>query len=208
MGMVSMMVRVRESEVQSILDSPEKVRPLLIDEDLEKDFPLEEVRPPGCLGFLLRLTPITISQVAQRPEGSPPPVLKERPDNYESEVWDELNFLFTGTAAGGSFPEGFIVDGGETLDIEDDEIDAEVRLLRPDEVRTVASYLNSLTDEELTKRVDPPKMIKERLLDKRYTPEPDGSHPFLKGLLDEFGGLKEFITETATKGDALIVTVW
>src|SRR5687767_1519221 len=104
MGMVCSLQRITSSDVDRISAVPE-VAVALMEESDGEFLPVEIVRTRRCLGFLLRLTPITIEQVAPRPdcEDLPLPVLDPRRMEIDK-VWDVMNFLLTGPAMGGEPP--------------------------------------------------------------------------------------------------------
>jgi len=205
MGMVCTLKRVSASEVDQVVASPSAALALIAD-DADRAYPLEEVRPPGCLGFLLRLTPITVTQVAQRPTGDIDEPLLSDPDRMEIEVWDVINFLLTGSATEGELPASFLVRGGTELDTEDDEIF--LRLLTPETVSEIDHYLRSISSDDLRARIDIPRMVKARVISEpRKKEDSSRSDEYFESVLREFDELKRFIAETKQKGSGLLVNL-
>jgi hypothetical protein len=202
MGMVCVLKRVSAAALDELRESPDKALALM-DDNADLDYPLEEVRMGGCLGLLLRLTPIKVTQVAERPKGEvrPPPV--EDPDRTETEAWDTINYLLTGTPTGGELPAGFLVNGGTELETEDDE--AHLRLLTPLEVSEIDAYLRSLSLDDLRARIDIPRMVKARLISSRGGGPPENITRYFESVLLEFEALRTFIAETGSQSNGLLV---
>jgi hypothetical protein len=105
-GMICSLRRVNEDDIRRLLDAPEQVKPFLLGPE---EPPLAPARG-GLLGFLLRLTPISIEEVSadHTPESS------YRPEGTEIDIdkaWHGLHFLFTGTAWEGEAPASFLLCG-------------------------------------------------------------------------------------------------
>src|SRR5687768_5988129 len=204
MGMVCSLQRITSSDVERISAAPEVAVALMEESDVES-LPVEIVRPRGCLGFLLRLTPITIEQVAPRPDGEDLPLPVMDPRRMEiDKVWDVMNFLMTGTAMGGEPPAAFLVTGGRSLETDDDETD--LRMFTPEEVKAIDDHLRSLTLDDLRARIDIPRMVKERVLSKSRGNEPPGrTNEYLEQVLAEFDPLREFVAVAAANFEGLLV---
>ena len=205
MGMVCTLRRVGASAIDEVSASPGAALALL-DDNADAEFPLEKVQMPGCLGFLLRLTPIEVTQVAERPKGEALPMPADDPDRMGIEVWDVINFLLTGTATEGVLPASFLVTGGKDLDIDDDE--THVRLLSPDEVAEVDQYLQPLTLDDMRARIDIPRMVKARLLSGTKGPDAERrAREYLEHVLVDFTELQSFVAGTRERGDGLLVMI-
>jgi hypothetical protein len=205
MGMVCTLRRVGASAIDEVRASPAAALALL-DDHADAYFPVEKVQMPGCLGFLLRLTPIEVTQVAERPKGEALPAPEKDPDRLGIEVWDVINFLLTGTATGGQLPASFLVTGGEDLDVDDDE--THVYLLTPQEVAEIDRYLQSLTLDDLRARIDVPRMVKARLLSGVKGPDAEEKvRENLEHVLVDFTELRAFVAGTREKGDGLLVMI-
>ncbi len=205
MGMACTLKRVSASEVDEMAASPPAALAAIAD-DADLHYPLEEVRPPGCLGFLLRLTPVTVTQVAQRPAGDVDDPLLGDPDRMEIEVWDVINFLLTGSATEGELPASFLVRGGTEIDTENDEIF--LRVLTPGTVSEIDRYLRAISSDDLRARIDIPRMVKARVISRpRKNEDSSRSDEYFESVLREFNDLKGFIAETTKKGSGLLVNL-
>src|SRR5688572_13184143 len=103
MGMTGGLYRASADEIQKLLDDPDSIKQFV--EASTWAPPVREVRPKGVLGWLLKLSPITIEEVD--PDAEPPPgydPANDRPHCDLEGVWDGLHFLFTGTAWEGDEP--------------------------------------------------------------------------------------------------------
>jgi hypothetical protein len=206
MGMVCTLKRVSAAQIAEISVSPEAAL-ALVEDNADVDYPLEDVRMPGCLGLLLRLTPIKVQQVAERPADKPHPAYVEDPDRFDIEkVWDVMNYLLTGTPMDGDLPAAFLVNGGTELEIEDDE--THLRLLTPQQVSEIDQFLQSLTLDDLRARIDIHGMVKARLLSKpRGKDDAPRQAEYLEQVLNDFDDLRAFITGTREQSKGLLVMI-
>ncbi len=97
MGMTCGLYRASEAEIQALLDEPDSIEAFVNSSTWVP--PVRQVRPKGILGWLLKLTPVSIEEVD--PHAEPPPgydPANDRPHCDLEGVWQELHFLFTGTA--------------------------------------------------------------------------------------------------------------
>lgn len=163
---------------------------------------VREVRPKGILGFVLRLMPITISEVDP---GAPDVGARARDLEKSIDIekaWHGLHFLFTATADEGTEPACYIVKGGEDLDDE-----GFGRALRPAQVKQFADFLTSLTVADLEGRYDAKRMtaleIYPDTIWNRRSPDDDS----LRWLLDRFQELRAFVKRAADAGDGLVVHI-
>jgi hypothetical protein len=69
MGMTCTLRRATAVDIARLRDDPSQLSDFLDSIYNGPRLEVEEVRPPGLLGFLLRLTPIRIEQVKPHPEG-------------------------------------------------------------------------------------------------------------------------------------------
>jgi hypothetical protein len=165
-----------------------------------------EERLPGLLGFLLRLTPIKVQRTEPAPPSAnplwPPAAPGEELDLEKA--WHGLHFLLTGMADGGTEPACFLLDGGEELSGDDEDVHA--RLLRPPQVRAFADHLAAITTDELTRRFDPVRMTKLRIYPEIWQRPASEDEP--RGyLLGAFAELRDFVGTAAAAGDALVVCI-
>lgn len=205
MGLSCSLLRATAGEVDGLLNDPESLPRFL--EDVEgPSLPVREVRPKGLLGFLLRLVPITITEVVPESErGDAPPRAPRDPErslNIER-AWHGLHFLFTGTSDGGEEPACYFVHGGEAIDDE-----GYGRALRPAEVQGFASFLASLTPDELRRRYDPARMTTLEIdPDSIWDDGPDDGESPREWLIDCFNDVKAFTTRAAAAGDGMIIHI-
>jgi len=203
MGLTCSLHRASEAEIKRLLAEPDAMAGFLYPEDGSTPR-VKEVRPKGVLGWLLRLTPITIEEVVPESDGG---VAIRPPDPDRSididQGWHGLHFLFTGTANEGDEPACYFVRGGEDLDDE-----GHARALRPDQVRRFAVYLDTLTPAELARRYDPARMTKLEIY-------PDGiwNRPFapdespLGWLTGCYAEVRQFVKKVAASGDGLVINI-
>jgi hypothetical protein len=118
-------------------------------------------RAGGIMGFLKRLSPITITETAPQPEPSQNgDTSTERRAHDEVDLdkaWHGLHFLFTGASDGGDEPACYLLSGGEEVG-EDEWGDPVARMLGPAQVRSFGGFLNELGRDTLTARFDPARM--------------------------------------------------
>jgi Domain of unknown function (DUF1877) len=203
MGMTCTLHRATENEIDRLIKEPAAVDSFL-DPDDGSAPRVRTVRPKGLFGLILRLFPITITEVTSEPvQGAP--ILAEDPDRSIDieKAWHGLHFLFTGTADEGEEPACYLVRGGEDLDDE-----GQTRALRPDQVRRFADYLSALTPAELKRRYDPERMSKLAIYPDRIwmRPASAGESP-LEWLFDCFSTLREFMSRAAASGQGVIIDV-
>ncbi|MBA2707082.1 MAG: DUF1877 family protein [Gemmatimonadaceae bacterium] len=171
---------------------------------INSDYPIEMVQERGCLGLLLRFTPITVSQVKRRPEADHLPPPPRDPYQMGTEVWDVLHFLSTGTAMEGVPPASFLAVGGTTLETEDDETD--LRLFTPEEVSDIDAHLSSLSIDEIRGRFDSERMVKLRILSKGGI-SAGNVDDYRESVLREFEELRAFVGAGAVNRDGLLVMI-
>lgn len=206
MGMTCTLCRVNETDLRRLREKPEQVFTFLYGDSL----PLETVREPGLLGFIMRLVGITTQQVSATAAGDE---FANHPsqqilDDHQIDIdkaWHGLHFLFTGTAWEGQEPGCFLLCGGEEIGNEDV---GPARVLRPDQVSQFATFLAELSREELARRYSPTRMTELEIY-----PEVIWTRPAAPGesafnyLFEAYEQMNDFVTTTAAKGDSLIVSV-
>ena len=198
MGMTAGMYRASDSEIQKLLAEPHTVGAFI--ESSTWAPPVRQVRPKGILGWLLKISPITIEEVD--PTAVPPPdyMEHERPHCDLEGVWHGLHFLLTGTAWEGEEPACYLLRGGEDLGDADELGYSMIQALSPARVQQFAALLNSLSREELERRFDPKRMMALKISPEIWTREPKRTY-----LLDAFGELRTFVNTLAEGGDGAIV---
>ena len=196
------LVRAPASRIQQVREKPEEL-PAFLDGN-EWAPPVREVVPRNfLLRWLLKLSPVTVEEVD--PTAVPPPGATLDPDPNICDLdkaWQGLHFLFTGTAWEGEEPACYLVRGGEELDGADGY--SSVRALTPGEVRSFASFLGSLSKEELTRRYDPARMMALEIYPEIWNRKGEERSP-QDYLLASFDELRPFVIEAARAGDAAIV---
>ena len=203
MGMTCLLRRVNETDLRRLREKPEEVFTFLYGEPVE----LETVREPGLGGFIMRLLGMTVQQV-KATDKSANAMAQDIEDDDQLDLekaWHGLHFLFTGTADGTEEPGCFLVYGGENIG---DEDDGSIRVLRSDQVSQFAAFLDELSEEELARRYDPARMTDFDIYPSVIwtRPAPPGESEF-DYLYECFEDLRDFVTETATRGDSLIVGI-
>ena len=198
MGMTCSLHRLSPNDIEELARNPESLARVL---GLDDGPPVREVRPRGILGQLLRLSPITISEVdPEAPDGSLAPDPEKTLDI--DKAWHGLHFLFTGTAEEGSEPACYMVKGGDELDDE-----GFARALRPQQVKRFADYLTRLSDADLDQRYDP-----ERMTALKIYPFDDWNQRSIdeeprQWLHEGFRDLRDFVQRAADAGEGLVIHI-
>lgn len=200
MGMSCSLHRATAAEIEELIRNPDDLARFL---GLDDGPPVREVRPKGLLGLLLRLTPITITEVdPDAPEWKAPAPDPEKSIDIDK-GWHGLHFLLTGTADEGEEPACYIWKGGEALDDE-----GFGRALRPDQVRRFGAFLSTLSTADLERRYDHVRMTKLEIYPFdvwKPSATPDDS-PF-EWLLECFKDVQSFVDRAAAAGDGVIVHI-
>ncbi|CAN7224370.1 YfbM family protein [Mesorhizobium amorphae] len=202
MGLTCSLHRASEAEIKRLLAEPDAIAGFLYPED--GSLQVRKVWPRGVLGWLLRLTPITIEEVVPDSNGG---AAIHPPDPDRSididRGWHGLHFLFTGTADEGDEPACYFVRGGQDLDDE-----GHARALRPDQVRRFAVYLDTLTPAELARRYDPARMteldIYPGVIWTRPSAPDESPLAWLTGCYAE---VQQFVKKVAASGEGLIINI-
>ena len=198
MGMTAGMYRASDTEIQKLRADPHTVGAFI--ESSSWAPPVRQVRPKGILGWLLKISPITIEEVD--PTAVPPPDYQEheRPHCDLDKAWHGLHFLLTGTAWEGEEPACYLVRGGEELGDAEELGYSVIQALSPARVQQFAALLNSLSREELARRYDPQTMTTLKIYPEIWTR--DTSYTY---LIDAFDELRTFVNTLADRGDGAIV---
>jgi hypothetical protein len=120
-----------------------------------------------------------------------------------SKQWHGLHYLLTGTAAGVSAPEGFLLDGGEGIG--PDGGYGAARLFSPREVDDIHSAIVDIGDEGLWSRFNPGQMNADQVY-----PSPDWhEEPEITRTiyLVAFRELKAIVDQASRRGQYLLVTL-
>lgn len=203
MGMTGGLVRASDADIRR-LRADRSSLPGFIEGDVWAP-PVRRVQPKGILGWLLRLTPITIEEVdpdAVPPEGA---TLVESESHLDLDKgWQPLHFLLTGTAWEGDEPGCYLVRGGEEL-VDDDELGySSIRALTPDQLRRFDHFLSQLSHDTLRQRFDPDRMVALEIYSKLRGRSSVSSPDEILRLLEAFDALRSFTAATAKRGDGAI----
>jgi hypothetical protein len=197
MGMTCSLHRVSVGEIEHLRTNPESLGKVL---GFDEGPRVREVRPKGILGFLLRLTPVKITEV----DPDAPETVNYVPDpNKEVDLeksWHGLHFLFTGTSDEGPEPACFLMKGGE--DVDDEGL---ARALNPGQVKRFATYLSSLTPDQLRGRFDAKRMMELEIYPEIWDRPVSGDENVLEWLIAYSTELQSFVQRVADDGDAVIV---
>src|SRR5262245_20022041 len=157
MAMTGGLYRATAADIEKLVDEPES-----IEEFMEASTwapPVREVRPKGVLGWLMKLTPVTVLEVdpaAEPPQDYDP--ANDRPHCDLEGVWHGLHFLFTGTAWEGEEPAGYLIRGGEEIGNADELGYYVLQALSPARVEQFSAFLRRLSREELERRFNPARL--------------------------------------------------
>ena len=198
MGMTCSLHRVSSHDLDELVRHPETLARVL---GLDDGPPVREVRLKGILGLLLRLSPITISEVDPDASSSSSAVDPEKTLDIDK-AWHGLHFLFTGSGDEGSEPACYMLKGGHELDD-----DGFARALKPEQVRRFAGFLASLTEADLDRRYNPERMTTLKIYPfddwNRQAVEEDPR----RWLHDALQDLRGFVQRLADAGDGLVVHI-
>src|SRR5258706_13901452 len=202
MSITSNLYRARGDESARLMGGPATVGSLL-DSDSALALPVKTVRLKGLAGLILRLFPLTITEVDSEAAGRSREPVMDNPDRSIDidKGWHGLHFLFTGTVDEGEEPACYFVRGGEDLDDE-----GQARALRPKQVRRFAEYLSALSPAELTRRYDPQRMTKLKIYPDAFWMRPSSPDDSpLQWLLGCFSDVRRFTHRAAAANDGVIV---
>jgi hypothetical protein len=168
--------------------------------------PVRRVQPKGILGWLLRLSPITIEEVdpdAVPPEGA---TLVDPESHLDlDKAWQPLHFLLTGTAWDGEEPGCYLVRGGEELD-EDEELGySSIRALTPHQVSLFDELLTKLSHDTLRQRFDYQRMLALGVYAKPRGRAKSGAEDEVIHIIQAFDALQAFIAAAARQRHGAIV---
>jgi uncharacterized protein DUF1877 len=200
MGMTCGLYRASATEIEQLLNQPDSIEAFI--EASSWAPPVREVRPKGILGWLMKLSPVTV--VENDPDAEPPPGYdhaSDRPHCDLEGVWHGLHYLFTGTAWEGDEPACYLIRGGEDIGDADELGYSVLQALSPDKVQRFAAFLNALSHDELAGRFNP-----ARMRDLEVEPA-HRDHSPIDRLLDGYDQLRAFVTAAAEAGAGAVVYV-
>jgi hypothetical protein len=203
LGTTCSLHRATQAEFERLVEDPDALADFLNAYN-DSGPPVRVVRPKGMLGFILRLFPITITEVAPGPDIEAAAAARDPESVLDIEkAWQGLHFLLTGTAEEGEEPASFLIRGGEDLGDE-----GGARALGPNDVLRFADHLATLSSEQLEQRYDPVRMTRLRIYPTQIWKRPpsEGESP-REWLLASFVDLKAFFEKAAAAGDAVVIQV-
>jgi hypothetical protein len=129
--------------------------------------------------------------------------LRDAPSCNLHKAWHAIHFLLTGSAEEAPLPEGYLLDGGRELGEPDpEEMEAQPRLLSPEEVKAFAEVVRPLDEQELRRRFDHAAMLDADVYS--IGPEEEEEFEFVAQFLEE---LRTFVTEADEAGHGAVVTM-
>ena len=196
------LVQASEADIAQLRANPANVLDFIGHDEYAP--PVRQVRPKGVLGWLLRLTPITVEEVdpdAVPPEGAA--AGPRRPHLDLDKAWHPLHYLLTGTAWEGAEPSCYLVRGGVEFADEDTGYSS-VRGLDARELGAFHEFLSGLSHDTLRQRFDVGKMTALEIYSPRRgdSSRADGE---IEHLLEAFDELRAFVAQAAADGDGTIV---
>jgi hypothetical protein len=200
MGITCTLWRVSESDLRQLAAQPDQIEEFLFGERVNRRAPAGG----GLIGWLKRLSPITIETTSALPPGTRQAQSRVHGEIDLDKAWHGLHFLFTGTAEDGDEPGCFLVRGGE--DLGDEEIGNSLpRVLQPDKVKQFATFLSELTADELLRRYDPARMMALEIYPEVWGGSQVKRDAGREYLLEYFQALQEFVRTADIQGEALVV---
>jgi Domain of unknown function (DUF1877) len=128
--------------------------------------------------------------------------LEARPADDEGDTdnaWHAIHYLLTGMAAGGQFPQSFLLSGGKKIG--DEEVGyGPARMFSPQQVALISAELDCHTEETLAVRYDGETMDNE-LVYPRFWAHAD-HFPL---VWENFRMLRDFVKQTSDNGDYLML---
>ena len=164
---------------------------------------VRQVQPGGLLGLILRILPVSVTEVVPESEEAPRPLPARHSDHVVDieKGWHGLHFLFTGTAFEGDEPACFLVRGGE--DIGDE---GHVRMLTVEQTQRFSEFLATHTREQLAGRYNPRRMTELEIYPDaiwlRAAPPEDSP---LEWLLECFTNVQRFVAGAAAAGERVVI---
>lgn len=202
MGMTGGLVRTSDADLRRLREDRSTL-PAFLD-GVDWGPPVRRVQPKGVLGWLLRLTPVTIEEV--NPDPTPPQgaTLGEPAPHLDlDKAWQPLHFLLTGTAWEGEEPACYIVRGGEELIEDDDYGYSSIRALTPEQMKRFDEFLRTLSHDMLRQRFDRDRMVELEIYSKPRR-QPARSRDEMPSLLQAFDDLRSFAAITAHRNAGAI----
>ena len=197
MSMIGNLARIPEEVRQALHQSPDKILDFLYPEAAEQE--------PKKPGFLSRLFGRQSQTALGKSSMEPFAPLSEEDSTDIDKTWHALHFLFTGSAWGEGFPQGFLATAGKPIG----DVDVgygPARSFSPSEVSQIHDFLQSLVRDDLRGRLIPGQMEKEEIYPSYGTGDAlsDEDWNYIAGGLDE---VRTFVAETVRQNKALLVYI-
>ena len=129
--------------------------------------------------------------------------LRDAPHCHLHKAWHAIHFLLTGSADEAPLPQGYLLEGGQDLGEPDpDGLDAQPRLLSPEEVKEFADVLQPLDEQELRRRFDHAAMRDADVYS--IGPHEEEELDFVAQFLEE---LRSFVSDTAAAGHGVVIAL-
>ncbi|WP_172194971.1 YfbM family protein [Saccharibacillus qingshengii] len=157
----------------------------------------------GMIGYLKRVTEQALSSLIHGGQDLYAYIHGEQGEELDlDKAWQGLHYLLCGDPYGGEGPLFDAIMGGKPLNPEE-ESEIIVRYLTPDEVRNVASALESVGPAELAKGFEPDDMNEAGVY-----PSPDWNEEGeLDYLLGYYEPMREHYRAAAAAGEGMLLYV-
>lgn len=193
MGMIGILRRAGEPDLERLLREPSLINPFLADPEL-----LAATAPPRP-GFLARLFG---RGTAPAPAPAPAFARVEGDEVDVDKAWHGLHYLLTGTAWEGDPPACYLVTGGE--EIADEGLGfGSARVVRPANVRDFAAFLAPITRDALLGNYDAAEMRALEI----YPDIWDDEGEVCEYLWGYFEDMRAFVADAAARSDGLVIYI-
>jgi hypothetical protein len=166
----------------------------------------------GMIAVFRRIGDADLSRLRDEPElitdyleeDEPPEGFGPFADFDADKAWHAIHFLLTGTAWEGAPPLNFIVAGG--TEIGDDLGYGPARGLTSAEVRNLSKALEGIPIDSLLRSFDPAALTAAEIYPEIWDrpPEEDDTRGY---VAENYDGLRSFILDAATAGEALLISI-
>jgi len=115
-------------------------------------------------------------------------------------AWHGLHYLFTGTAGGETWPQGFLVGGGVALEDESEDVHA----IWPAQLVECRDFVHSLTEHDLRAEYDPHEMDELDIYPDIWLREGDEA---LEYVLEYFQTLSAFLRDAVAENQGCVISI-